>query len=308
MAGRWAVRRAMGRRTATGIDVAAGDVRVVVVSRRRRGMDVRVEGIDTEPLGQPDGPDDVRWAAVGRALSAAVSRLSARGVRCDVSGVMALRDDEMRTATLDLAGRDDIPDAARQAAERISGLAPDSLAFDWRPTDGARPGEIAIAAAPQAALQQRIEAAAAAGVDLTAVDCEPIAALRALRFAALCEPDAHEPCFALWFADAGVRGWLLDRGAAVQQFAFPDRAHAALPDALRAFARGPARCTVVGGETRCLARFGTSVAEVGDLLGAIVLPFDCARWAGGDPAARSESTDGPAFAVAFGLALRGVWE
>ncbi|TCW76776.1 competence protein ComA [Burkholderia sp. SRS-46] len=307
MAGRWAVRRAMGRRMATGIDVAAGDVRVVVVSRRRRGTDVRVEGIDTESLGQPDGPDEVRWAAVGRALSAAVSRLSARGVRCDVSGVMALRDDEMRTATLDLAGRDDIPDAARQAAERISGLAPDSLAFDWRPAGGARPGEIAIAAAPQAALQWRIEAAAAAGVDLTTVDCEPIAALRALRFAALHEP-LDEPCFALWFADAGVRGWRLERGAAVLQFAFPDRAHATLADALRAFARRPARCMVVGGDARCVARFGTSVAEVGDLLGAIVLPFECAPWADGDPVARSGSPGGPAFAVAFGLALRGVWQ
>ena len=46
-----------------------------------------------------------------------MSRLSAAGVRCDARGVMALRDDEMRTATLDLAGRDDVAHAARQAAE-----------------------------------------------------------------------------------------------------------------------------------------------------------------------------------------------
>ncbi|KWK97546.1 competence protein ComA [Burkholderia ubonensis] len=308
MDGRWAVRFEMGRRTATGIDVAAGDVRVAVLSRRGRGADVRVEGLEMEPHGLSDGPDEVRWAAVGRALSAAVSRLAARGVRCDARGVMALRDDEMHTATLDLAGRNDIPDAARQAAERISGLAPDSLAFDWRHDGGTRPGEIAIAAAPQAALQRRVDAAAVAGVDLTAVDGESIAALRALRFAALRESEASEPCVALWFGDAGVRGWWLEGGEAVSQFTFPDRAHAALPDVLRARVRRPARCALVGGDERCLAKFGTSVAEIGDLLGASAMPFECARWGGEASAAPAGSVGGPAFAVAFGLALRGVWE
>lgn len=308
MGERWAARIAMGRRTAAGIDVGADEVRVAVLSRRGRGADVRVEGLEAERLAEAGGLDDARWAAVGRALSAAVSRLSARGVRCDVRGVMALRDDEMHVATLDLAGRDDIPNAARQAAERVSGLAPDSLAFDWRHEAGARPGEIEIAAAPQALLQRRVDAAALAGVDLTAVDGESIAALRALRYAALHELDGHEPYFALWFGDSGVRGWWLEGGAVVLQFAFPDRSHAALADALRAFARRPARCAVVAGDDRCLARFGVSVADVGDLLGVIALPFECACWAGDAPVAPRDALYGPAFAVAFGLALRGVWE
>ncbi|MGU7774059.1 competence protein ComA [Burkholderia sp. MR1-5-21] len=308
MAGRWVARFAMGRCTATGIDVGANEVRVAVLSRGRRGANVRVEGLEVEPLGPADGPEDARWAAVGRALSVAVSRLSSRGVRCDARGVMALRDDEMRTATLDLAGRDDVADAARQAAERISGLAPDSLAFDWRTADGARPGEIAIAAAPQVLLQRRIDAAALAGVDLTAVDGESMAALRALRHAASHELDAHDPYCALWFGETGVRGWWLERDAAVLQFAFPDRAHGALPDALRAFARQPARCVVVGGDDRCVARFGTSVAEIGDLLGAIALPFECVHWAADVADVQSGAPSGPAFAVAFGLALRGVRE
>ncbi|MBN3793311.1 competence protein ComA, partial [Burkholderia sp. Ac-20353] len=145
-------------------------------------------------------------------------------------------------------------------------------------------------------------------VDLTAVDGESMAALRALRHAATRELDAHEPYCALWFGEAGVRGWWLERGAAVLQFAFPDRAHAALPDALRSFARQPAHCVVVGGDDRCVARFGTSVAEVGDLLGAIALPFECAQWAADVADAQSGVPRGPAFAVAFGLALRGVWE
>lgn len=308
MAGRWAARFGMGRRMAAGIDVGAGEVRVAVLSRHGQRAGVRVEGLAAEPVGQPDGIDELRWAAVGHALAAAAARLSARGVRCDARGVMALPDDGMRTAMLDLAGRDDIAEAARQAAERVSGLAPDSIAFDWRHDAGARPGEIAIAVAPQAELQRRVDAAALAGIDLTAIDGESIAALRALRYAALHELDAHEPYFAIWFGDAGVRGWWVDGQAAVQDFAFPDRAHAALPDVLRTFARRPASCAFVAGDARCLARFGVSQADIGDVLGAITLPFECVHWAGDAAAAARDDLYSPAFAVAFGLALRGVWE
>lgn len=308
MVERWAVRFAMGRRTAAGIDVGASEVRVAVLSWRGRGADVRVEGLEAEPFAPAAGGDDMHWAAVGRALSTAVSRLSARGVRCDARGVMALRDDELHIAALDMAGRDDVVDAARQAAERVSGLAPDSLAFDWRHEDGAQPGQIAIAAAPQALLQRRVDAAALAGVDLTAVDGESIAALRALRYAAMHELDAHDASFVLWFGDAGVRGWWLERGAAVLRFAFPDGAHAALADALRAFACRQPCCAIVAGDDRCLSRFGVSVADIGDLLGAIALPFECVHWAGDIPAGTRDVLHEPAFAVAFGLALRGVWE
>jgi Tfp pilus assembly PilM family ATPase len=304
MAGRRAVRFARGRRTATGIDVGAGEVRVAVLSRSGRRADVRLDGLETEPLGDAGGIEAARWVAVGRALAAAASRLSARGVRCDARGVMALGDDELRTARLDLAGRDDVAEAVRQAAERVSGLAPDGLAFDWRPDAGARPGEVAIAATSQVHLQRRIEAAASAGIDLTAIDGESIAALRALRYAALHELDAHEPYFAIWFGDAGVRGWWLEHGEAASQFGFPDRAHPLLADALRAFAQRPAGCAFVAGDAR---GFGMSLADVGDLLGAVALPFEGVHWAGDASAAARDDLYSPAFAVAFGLALKGVW-
>ncbi|WP_217590727.1 competence protein ComA [Burkholderia sp. GbtcB21] len=307
MAGRWMARFAQGRHGATGIDVGADEVRVVALSRRARAVDVRVEGLEREPVGLAGGPEDARWAAVARSLAAAVSRLSAAGVRCEACGVMALCDEEIRTATLDLAGRDDVEDAARQAAERISGLAPDSLAFDWRQDDRAQSGEIEVAVAPLALLERRIDVAAQAGVDLTAVDGESAAALRALRYAAQFELDAHGPYAALWFSDSGVRAWRVDGALAAQVLALSGGVPEAFSDALRQRVLGAVRCVLVAGDERCIARFGTSVADIGDVLGVVAVPFDCTGW-DGQPCPPAGMPGGPAFAVAFGLALRGVWE
>ncbi|WP_175758726.1 competence protein ComA [Burkholderia cepacia] len=306
MAGRWRARFAQGGHRSTGIDVGADEVRVVVLSRRGRGAEVCVEGLEREPVGLAGGPEDARWAAVARALAAAVSRLSAADVRCGARGVMALPDDEMRTAMLDLAGRDDIEDAARQAAERISGLAPDSLAFDWRQEGGA--GEIEVAVASLALIERRVDVAAQAGVDLTVVDGESAAALRALRYAAQCELDAQAgPCAALWFHDSGVQGWRIDGPSAVPVLTLSGVVPGAFSDALRRRALGAVRCVLVAGDERCIARFETSVAEIGDVVGAVAVPFDCAGW-GAQSCLSTGMPGGPALAVSFGLALRGVWE
>ncbi|WP_107314473.1 competence protein ComA [Burkholderia metallica] len=307
MTGRWAGRFAQGGHRSTGIDVGADEVRVVVLSRRGRSAQVCVEGLEREPVGLADGPQDARWAAVARALAAAVSRLSAAGVRCDTCGVMALHDDEMRIATLDLAGRDDVEDAARQAAERISGLAPDSLAFDWRQDGGAVADEVEVAVAPLALLERRIDVAAQAGVDLTVVDGESAAALRALRYAAQFEVDVHAGAYAaFWFHDAGVQGWRIDGPLAAPVLTLPGAMPGAFADALRRRALGAVSCILVAGSARCIARFDTSVAEIGDVLGAVAVPFDCTSWSG-QPCPAGLPGD-PAMAVAFGLALRGVWE
>lgn len=307
MAGRWVARFAQGRHRSTGIDVGAHEVRVAVLSRRGREAEVRVEGLEREPVGLAGGPEDARWAAVARSLAAAVARLSGSDVQCDARGVMALHDDEMRTATLDLAGRGDIPDAARQAAERISGLAPDSLAFDWRHYGGARSGEIAVAVAPLALLERRIDVAAQAGIDLTVIDGESAAVLRALRYAARFELDAQGAYAVLWFCDAGVRGWRIEGRSAMPVLSLCGTLPEALPDALRRRVLGGVGCVLVAGDERCIARFDTSIAEIGDVLGTAVVPFDCTGW-DGQPCARAAVPGGPAFAVAFGLALRGVWE
>ncbi|AOI90981.1 hypothetical protein [Burkholderia pseudomultivorans] len=308
MTGRWtAARFVQGRHRSTGIDVGADEVRVAVLSRRGRVPDVRIEGLEREPVAVSAGPDAARWAAVARALAAAAARLSAAGVRCDARGVMALRDDEMHVATLDLAGRADVADAARQAAERISGLAPDAVAYDWRQDDDEPAGEIAVAAAPLAVLERRIDVAAQAGIDLTAVDGESAAALRALRYAAQFELDAQDAYAALWFSDTGVRGWRVDGALASPALALSTGMTAAFAEALRHGTLGSARCVLVAGDERSIGRFGLSIADIGDVLGANAVPFDCIGW-DGRPSAPAGASSGPAFAVAFGLALRGVWE
>ncbi|KWF20440.1 hypothetical protein [Burkholderia pseudomultivorans] len=308
MTGRWtAARFVQGRHRSTGIDVGEDEVRVAVLSRRGRIADVRIEGLEREPVALSAGPEAARWAAVARALAAAAERLSAAGVRCDARGVMALRDDEMHVATLDLAGRADVADAARQAAEQISGLAPDAVAYDWRQGDGEQAGEIAVAAAPLALLERRIDVAAQAGIDLTAVDGESAAALRALRYAAQFELDAQGAYAALWFSDTGVRGWWVDGALASPALALSTGMTAAFADALRHGTLGSARCVLVAGDARSVGRFGLSVADIGDVLGANAVPFDCTGW-DGRPSAPAGASSCPAFAVAFGLALRGVWE
>ncbi|SCZ40338.1 hypothetical protein SAMN02787148_117133 [Burkholderia vietnamiensis] len=80
-----------------------------------------------------------------------------------------------------------------------------------------------------------------------------------------------------------------------------------LPDALRRCALEPVRCALVAGDERCMARCGTSVADIGDALGVAAVPFDCTGW-DGLPSEPAGSAGEPAFALAIGLALRGVWE
>ncbi|EGD02320.1 hypothetical protein B1M_22112, partial [Burkholderia sp. TJI49] len=51
MTGRWtAARFVQGRHRSTGIDVGADEVRVAVLSRRGRVPDVRIEGLEREPV------------------------------------------------------------------------------------------------------------------------------------------------------------------------------------------------------------------------------------------------------------------
>jgi hypothetical protein len=53
---------------------------------------------------------------------------------------------------------------------------------------------------------------------------------------------------------------------------------------------------------------GFSLADIGDVLGCSVLPFECALLGTRVRPFEDEPLRGPAGAVAFGLALRGVLE
>ncbi|WP_228545200.1 competence protein ComA, partial [Burkholderia pseudomultivorans] len=233
-----------------------------------------------------------------------------RSAACRAASATSARPARSSVATCISSSRSAITPRASQrtpAAERISGLAPDAVAYDWRQDDDEPAGEIAVAAAPLALLERRIDVAAQAGIDLTAVDGESAAALRALRYAAQFELDAQGAYAALWFSDTGVRGWRVDGALASPALALSTGMTAAFAEALRHGTLGSARCVLVAGDERSIGRFGLSIADIGDVLGANAVPFDCIGW-DGRPSAPAGASSCPAFAVAFGLALRGVWE
>jgi hypothetical protein len=65
-------------------------------------------------------------------------------------------------------------------------------------------------------------------------------------------------------------------------------------------------CALVGSEIELLEGVCFSLADIGDVLCCTVLPFDCSSLSDGELIPYSELLHEPAFAVAFGLALRGV--
>ncbi|MEA3122287.1 MAG: hypothetical protein QOH33_1860, partial [Paraburkholderia sp.] len=228
----------------------------------------------------------------------------------------------MRTAALEA-----MEPAVYAHAERLAGLERQALAVDWfvdeanrgcglapaasSHADGA--SRIGIAAAAREHLEARVEAAAAAGIVLSAVDGEPPAALRALCHTAECELHDGERYAAVWIGGDGVYGWRIADEAVEAQMRYPAPEHADLAAALRGMALGQALdCVVAGGDFDLLGGCGMTIADVGDLLGCAVLPFECAPLLDPD---LHDSLGGacpqahvPTFAVAFGLALRGVCE
>ncbi|AJY30711.1 hypothetical protein BTM_1667 [Burkholderia thailandensis 34] len=308
----------VGRRFAAGIDVSRRAVRIAVLSRRVGGGTVRLEALDAEPL--PAGafaePADADWTAVAAAMTAALGRAPqvrpAGLARRTMAGVMALPEGAFSSSTLAWPSAETaaaaIEPAVRAAAERLTGLARDALAVDWCVNDAGASQEVAFATAAHVHLDARIEAAASAGVELVAIDGEPPAALRAIRHVAAREVDDGEPYLGVWIGEGGVYGWLVSADTVAAQIRYPAPEHADLADALRELARaGAPRCAFIAGDPEWLGGAQISLADVGDLLGCIVLPFECA--AGGTLGAVDDGfARSPGFAVAFGLALRGVYE
>jgi Tfp pilus assembly PilM family ATPase len=212
-------------------------------------------------------------------------------------------------------------------AERIAGLERQALVVDWfvddasrgcAPASAASPAggvpRVTIAAAARQHLEARVEAAAAAGIALSAVDGEPPAALRALCHAAGYELQENERYAAVWIGGDGVYGWRIADDAVQACVRYPAPEHVDLAAALRALAGGEAlRRAVAGGDFDLLAGCGMTLADAADLFGCPVLPFECAPFIDADAryalaGAAHRWAHAPTFAVAFGLALRGVHE
>jgi Tfp pilus assembly PilM family ATPase len=200
--------------------------------------------------------------------------------------------------------------AVMSEVERIAGLERHALAVDWFVDETRSPiRSVTIAATARQHLEARIECAASAGISLTAIDGEPHAALRAMRYAASHELDPHEPYVALWIGMDGVYGWRIVDDCLVGEMRYPAPEHTDLADALRDLVHGPVLdCALLSGEVDLLDGVGFSMADIADVLGCTVLPFECAALGGLAPQLHDPLLHEPAAAVAFGLALRGVLE
>ena len=332
------------RRLAAGVDVSPDAVRLAVVSRAARtGSPVRVEWLGAVPL-MPDIVSVAQIAdrgALGAVLSALVGTWPRRRRRCSLSCAMALPGSATSIASialsepvrgshraLDLAA-DRLDAMAMAEAERVTGFARHALAVDWfvEPGESAECGEgsvssrelacpctasasggarLSVAAAERRHLEARVEAAAIAQLSVNVVDSEPAAALRALCHAAQRTHERGDRYAALWAGADGLYAWRIDGAVSCARLHWRADALTDGPGALRELAAGgPIDWAIVGGELERLDAVPLACADIGDVLGAPVVPFACAPFCE-DGAVPQRWRHAPEFAVAFGLALRGV--
>jgi len=322
------------RRFAAGVDIAARAVTLVVLSRRMFGAaPVRIEWLASAPLGKgaTAGGGVVDRAAVVEALRNVFGQLPRPCAAASMHCAMAVPTSATLVTTVPLAhlapaacGDEDASQIYAELeplvlaeAERVVGIERHELAVDWRVAPagyaaaGPRAGaaQVTIAATARAQLEARIECAAMAGITVCAVDDEAHAALRAMRHAAAYELPPDEPYVALWIGAEGIHGWAMADDAVAREMRFPALEHADLVEALRELVRDEAAgCAIVSGEIGMLRGVHFTLADIGDVLGCPVLPFESAALADPDRPLPVGLADDPSCAVAFGLALRGVCE
>jgi len=321
------------RRFAAGVDVAARTVTLVVLSRRLLGTSpVRVDWLASVPV-PPEataGAAIVDRTVIVQALRDVFAQLPRDCAGASMRCAMALPTSATLVATVPLAqlapaayGDDasqiyaELEPLVLAEAERVVGIERHELAVDWRVAPpgyaASRPvaggAQVTIAATARAHLEARIECAAMAGITVSAVDDEAHAALRAMRHAAEYELSSHEPYVALWIGAEGIHGWAVAEEAVAREMRFPALEYADLIEALRDLVKDEAvGCAIVSGEIGMLRGVHFTLADIGDVLGCPVLPFECATLADPERPLPAALAHDPACAVAFGLALRGVSE
>jgi Tfp pilus assembly PilM family ATPase len=190
------------------------------------------------------------------------------------------------------------------AAERMMALDRNELCVDWFRAPSANDVEQAtIVATTRQQVQTRVTTAALAGLRVSTVDGEADAALRACRHWAHIRHPAARAFIALWAGPDDTRTWCL-RDGAIELLMIGDREFDM--DRLRVWAHHatPELIVTAGGA----AEFGRRTPDPEQMaraLGCGVEPFDpalCCPCV--DPAKPLQA--GPDYAVAFGLALRGV--
>jgi Tfp pilus assembly PilM family ATPase len=319
--------RTVTRRYAAGIDVSEDAVRLAVVSKRlRANASACIEHLECVAL--PEGAvvngDFMDRAAIVAALREAFSRLPANGSWRSLRCAMGLSAAATHMISVPLAQLIDVHDAqvavggdpfgllepaVLAEAERATGIERAALAVDWavQTQDNGRT-HVSIAATARRHVEARVEAAAAAGIALSAIDGEPAAALRAMRQCGSAELDAEARYLACWLENTRLHGWLVDGDEMEHEVRYPAPEYRNMTEALRELAgeHAPIDCIYVSGELTLMSKSGLSVAALAKLFDCPVLPFEGASSCNGAADIDRELRHSPRFAVAFGLALREV--
>jgi Tfp pilus assembly PilM family ATPase len=317
------------RRFAAGIDINEEAVRLAVVSKRlqaNRPVCVeRLEEVRLEP-GAVVGGDFIDRAAISAALREAFSRLPARGALRSLRCAMALPASATLTTRVPLArlsqtsqvsltaagGRDPrglLEPAVLAEAERVAGIERGALAVDWS-IEACENGyaEVSIAATGRQYVESRVETAAAANIVLSAIDGEPGAALRALRYSAAMEIDPQERFIACWVESAGLHAWLVGEDGVENEVRYPSPEYSSVTEALTDLVGDGSRVhwIYIGGDIELLNRAGVTTPMLAVLFNCPVMPFECAPFCNGAQRVDERLAHSPLFAVAMGLALREV--
>jgi Tfp pilus assembly PilM family ATPase len=318
------------RRYAAGIDVGEDAVRVAIVSRRlRANAAVCVEHLESValPSGAVIGGDFVDRAAIVAALREAFARLPENGVWRALRCAIGLPASATLTTQIPLARLIDthgqlaasiggdprglLEPAVLAEAERAAGIERGALAVDWS-VQTRENGEalVAIAATARRHVEARVEAAAEAGIALSAIDGEPAAALRAMRHAGSVELDADARYLVCWLESTGLHGWLVGPRGVEDEVRYPAPEHRSIADALHELAgeRAPLDCIYVGGQIELMAHACLPLPMLGKTFGCAALPFEAAPYCNGAAEIPTAHKHSPRFAVAFGLALREVMQ
>ena len=317
------------RRFAAGIDITEGALRLAVVSKRlhaNRPVCVeRLEEVLLEP-GAVIGGDLIDRTAISAALQEVFSRLPARGALRSLRCAMALPASSTLTTRVPLArltqtghvsisgvtGRDLrglLEPAVLAEAERVSGIERGALAVDWSIQaleDGG--AEVTIAATGRQYVEARMETAATANIVLSAIEGEPCAALRALRYSAAMEIDPQERFVACWVESAGLHAWFVGEDGVENEVRYPVPEYSSATEALTDLAGDDpdVQWIYIGGDIDLLDRAGVSMSMLAGLFGCPVMPFECAPFCNGAQRVDGRLAHSPLFAVAMGLALREV--
>jgi hypothetical protein len=81
-------------------------------------------------------------------------------------------------------------------------------------------------------VESRVETAAAADIVLSAIDGEPGAALRALRYCASMEIDPQERFIACWVEGAGLHAWVVGEDGVEKELRYPSPEYSSATEAL----------------------------------------------------------------------------